>query len=180
MFLFSDLMTYKETFQLFPQMEYLSEVIFLDDITSNGYLAMAEGYLKRINTGKEIFMDDDQVLSKSLVEVRQRVKQQVFKSFYNSKMLQNIVSEECLTYGAAEFVFPDDDKLTGNIFAGNSGFSVVDPHLRQTLLNMPIEAAAVNKHRFGVYLELFRFIYDILGMHLAIRKSYLETFLTKS
>ena len=32
-FLFSDLMSYKETFQLFPQFEYLCEVLFLDDLT---------------------------------------------------------------------------------------------------------------------------------------------------
>jgi hypothetical protein len=37
----------------------------------------------------------------------------------------------------------------------------------------------MNKHRFGMYLELFRFLYEFLAMHLTIRKTYLETFLKK-
>ena len=36
----------------------------------------------------------------------------------------------------------------------------------------------MNKHRFG-NLELFRFLYEFLAMHLTIRKTYLETFLKK-
>ena len=33
-------------------------------------------------------------------------------------MLKHTIAEETAGYGAAEFVFPDDEKLTGNIFAG--------------------------------------------------------------
>ena len=43
-----------------------------------------------------------------------------------------------------------------------------------------MEVAALSKHRFGMFLEVFRFIYDLLGMHLSLRKAYCETFLGKT
>ena len=33
-FLFSDLMTYKEVIQLYPQLEYICDVVFMDDLTN--------------------------------------------------------------------------------------------------------------------------------------------------
>ena len=45
-------------------------------------------------------------------------------------MLENTVSEETLSFRAAEFVFPNKDKISGNVFAGDGGFSVSDPQLR--------------------------------------------------
>jgi hypothetical protein len=78
-------------------------------------------------------------------------------------------------------VFADSKQLTENLFNGKIGgsFSVADPNFRQTLLNMPVERQTLNKHRFGMFMELFRFLYDFLAMHLTIRKTYLETFLNK-
>ena len=55
----------------------------------------------------------------------------------------------------------------------------MDKDLRLTLLNMPLEVTTLNKHRFGMFLELFRFLYDLIGMHLSIHKAYFETFITK-
>ena len=43
-----------------------------------------------------------------------------------------------------------------------------------------MEVAALSKHRFGMFLEVFRFVYDLLGMHLSLRKAYCETFLEKT
>ena len=42
-----------------------------------------------------------------------------------------------------------------------------------------MDITALGKHRFGMFLEVFRFIYDLLGMHLQIRKAYVDTFLSK-
>lgn len=39
-FNFTDLTTYKELFQLFPQFEYLTEVMFFDDLSQFGYKAL--------------------------------------------------------------------------------------------------------------------------------------------
>lgn len=61
-FLFSDLMSYKETFQLFPQLEYMCEVMFLDDITSQGYLETANAFLARSNISSEL-INEKNVLS---------------------------------------------------------------------------------------------------------------------
>ena len=47
---------------------------------------------------------------------------QWLKSFYSLKMQRHYSFEPTLGYGAAEFLFPDDDKLTGNVFAGPGGF----------------------------------------------------------
>lgn len=57
-FLFSDLMTYKETFQLFPQLEYACEVMFLEDMTPQGYQVTAENFLARSNIAPELLGDD--------------------------------------------------------------------------------------------------------------------------
>lgn len=56
-FLFSDLMSYKETFQLFPQLEYLCEVMFLDDITTQGYLETASNFQVRSNIAPSLMKD---------------------------------------------------------------------------------------------------------------------------
>lgn len=45
---------------------------------------------------------------------------------------------------------------------------------------MPIELGFMGKHRFAMFLEVFRFLYDLLSLHMQIRKSYYETFKAKS
>ena len=45
---------------------------------------------------------------------------------------------------------------------------------------MPLEVSVLNKHKYGVLLEVFRHLYELISMHLSIRKSYYETFLAKS
>lgn len=46
-------------------------------------------------------------MSKSFVEVRNRVKQLLLKSYYSQSMLRFTVREEYLIHGASEFVFND-------------------------------------------------------------------------
>lgn len=48
------------------------------------------------------------------------------------------------------------------------------------VLNLPLEVTVLNKHKYGVMLEVFRHLYELISMHLSIRKSYYETFLAKS
>lgn len=55
-----------------------------------------------------------------------------------------------------------------------------DPDLTQILLNLPLEVTALNKHRFGLFYEVTKFLFDLMSMHLSSRKSYYETFLAKS
>ena len=89
---------------------------------------MADSFLARSNIAEDML--GDQVLAKSLCEIRNTVKRKWMESFYSRKMLENTVSEETLSYGAAEFVFPDKGKVIGNIFEGDGGFTVTDNQLR--------------------------------------------------
>ena len=82
-------MSYKETFQLFPQLEYLCEVLYLDDLTPNGYLVTADNFLARSNIAKEL-INEEQVLSKSLRKVHVDVLELLMNSFYSPKMKENI------------------------------------------------------------------------------------------
>lgn len=88
--------------------------------------------------------------------------------------------EENQTWSASEFIFSHADKINSNIFSGDSGFVVADPALRQSLFNMPMDVATTNKHRFAMFLEVFRFLYDLISMHYTMRKAYYETFLMKA
>lgn len=45
---------------------------------------------------------------------------------------------------------------------------------------MPLEVTVMNKHRFGIFMEVTKFLFDLMSMHLSSRKSYYETFLAKS
>jgi hypothetical protein len=100
----------------------------------------------------------------------------LLKTYYSKQMLRYTMREEFTVHGAAEYVFSDSDTLTLNIYKDSKSFSVFDESMQQTLLNMPIGVASVNKHRFGVFIEVSKFIYDLLSMHLSSRKSYYETF----
>ena len=180
-FLFSDLMSYKEVFQLFPQLEYLCEVLFLDDLTPQGYHATADAFLERSNIARELQGQADVgVLSKSLYKVHTDVLELLLSSFYSNKMKENISWEVGPGHARCQFVFPDKDKLSGNVFAGAGGFTVADSEFRQTLFNMPVELGFMGKHRFAMFLEVFRFVYDLLSMHMQTRKRYYETFKAKS
>jgi hypothetical protein len=95
-------------------------------------------------------------------------------------MLKFTIVEPYHTRGASEFIFNDQDKLNGNIYLDSRGYQIADPDLTQTLLNMPIEVTMLNKHRFGIFCEVTKFLYDLLSMHLSSKKSYFETFLAKS
>ena len=101
-------------------------------------------------------------------------------SFYSSKMKANSNWENGPGYGRCHFVFPDKEKLTGNVFAGSGGFQVCDNEFRQTLFNTPVELGFMGKHRFAMFLEVFRFVYDLMHMHTQVRHAYYETFLAKS
>ena len=84
-------MSYKEVFQLFPQLEYLCEVLFLDDLTPQGYHVTADAFLERSNIARELQGQGDVgVLSKSLYKVHTDVLELLLSSFYSNKMKENI------------------------------------------------------------------------------------------
>jgi hypothetical protein len=58
---------------LFPQLEYSCEVLYMEDLTQQDYLDMTNLFLFRQNVTEE-FYENDMAYSKSLLEVRNRVK----------------------------------------------------------------------------------------------------------
>ena len=153
--------------------------MFLDDLTPDGYKFTADLFLERSNVFQDL-IDEKHLLSQCLIRVHKDVLELLLGSFYSDKMKENISWESGPGYGRCQFVFPDKEKLTGNVFAGSGGFQVTDNEFRQTLFNMPVEIGFMGKHRFAMYIEVFRYIYDLLSMHMSIRKAYYETFLAKS
>jgi hypothetical protein len=139
---------------------------------------MVDSFLARSKLG--IAMEaNEQGVGKAMREMRDKIRRQLTVSFYSNKMLKATLHEASINFAASEFIFPDDQKVTGNIFAGAGGFTVMDKDLRFTLMNLPLEISTLNKHRFGLFLELFRYLYDLIGMHLSIHKAYYETFMAK-
>jgi hypothetical protein len=178
-FNFTDLTSYKELFQMYPQFEYLTEVMFFDDLSPLGYRAMVDSFLGRSKLDI-IDYNDHADIATAMFTVRDKVRQQLSRSFYSQKMLRASVNELCVNFGATEFIFPNDQKVTGNIFVSPSGFHVMDKDMRNTFMNMPLQMWALNKHRYGMFLQLFRYLYDLISMHLSIHKAYYETFIAKT
>ena len=153
--------------------------MFLDDMTAQGYTVMADNFLHRSKIDRELITPEQQ-LSKVMQKLHQDVREALLNTFYSSNMKENISWESSPSFARIQMVFPDKQKLTGNIFAGSGGFNIIDNRFRQTLFNMPIELGFMGKHRFAMFLEVFRFLYDLLSLHMQIRKSYYETFKAKS
>jgi hypothetical protein len=70
----------------------------------------------------EEIQGDDQQFGKALVEVRNKVKQQVLKNYYSPAMLRYTMREEYHTSGASEYIFNDGDKLQLNIYTDSKGY----------------------------------------------------------
>lgn len=97
-------------------MEYLCEVLFIDDLTPLDYQEMTNTFLHRSNVQEE--SDGRKAeLAISFVEVRKTIKEKLLKTFYSPKMLSNCVYELGKSRGFAEFIFTDPDLINGNIFA---------------------------------------------------------------
>ena len=90
-------------------------------MTPNGYLTTADHFLARSNVFQDL-IGTEQILSKSLRKVHTDVLELLLNSFYSDKMKENISWESGPGYGRCQFVFPDKEKLTGNVFAGAGGF----------------------------------------------------------
>jgi hypothetical protein len=60
-------------------------VMFLEDMTPQGYQVMADNFLARSNIAPEL-IGDEQLLSKSLNQVHTDIMDQFKHSFYSAKM----------------------------------------------------------------------------------------------
>lgn len=153
--------------------------MFFDDLSPVGYRVMIDSFLTRSKLDILDYSDPADI-STAMFTVRDKIRQQLLRSFYSQNMLKFSINEKCINFGASEFIFPSFEKSDGNIFVTPSGFHVMDKDMRNTFMNMPLQVWALNKHRYGMFLQLFRYIYDLIGMHLSIHKAYYETFIAKT
>ena len=92
---------------MIPQLEYMCDIMFLDDLNNAGYQAMTDSFLQRSNIMEDLQQDDNNSLNKALNEVRNFIDIQWRKAFYSTKMLQFTSHEETPGVSAQKFVFPD-------------------------------------------------------------------------
>ena len=62
----------------------------------------------------------------------------------------------------------------------DGNFTLTDPYHRQYNYNLPVVIGSLYRSRFIMYLELFRFLYDFMGLGIMVRKNYYEAFLRKA
>jgi soluble cytochrome b562 len=94
-------------------------------------------------------------------------------------MLRFASTEELFTSSLTEFIYSNEDKMNGFLF-GDGNFRLEDPYHRQYNYNLPLSIIALYKTRYGMFLELFRYLYDFMAMGLSIRINYYEAFLRKA
>ena len=94
-------------------------------------------------------------------------------------MLKNTCTEELLATSLTEFIFSTEEKLNGYMFA-DGNFDIKDPCHRQYNYNLPVDISTLYKARYVMFLELFRYLYDLMALGLVVRRNYYEAFLRKA
>lgn len=93
--------------------------------------------------------------------------------------MKNYANEKYMNGQGMEAIFPNEKKTHFYLF-DDGNFKVYDPLLKQVHYNMRAELNLVQKGRYIMYLEVFRFLYDFLSLSLSIRKNYYQTFIQKT
>lgn len=94
-------------------------------------------------------------------------------------MLKYTGSEEYMQNAITEFVFTTEEKLNGYMY-GDGNFTLKDPYHRQYNYNLPVNIATLYRSRYVMFLELFRYLYDFMGLGIMVKKNYYEAFLRKA
>ena len=178
-FMINDMQTYHEWFSLFPGLETKCDVMFVDDLHTEGYRSLTGTFLERSKIDEDMEDDDKTNLIKSMVEAKEIAKKKIFDNFYTQEALRNIAYDKYLNGQGVETVYPNEQKAHFYMFE-DGHFKVYDPLLKQVNYNLRAELHLVMKARYLMYLEVFRFLYDFLSLNLSIRKNYYETFIKKT
>lgn len=178
-FMINDLQTYHEWFSLFPGLETKCDVLFLDDLTTEGYHGLTRTFLERSKIDEDMEEEEKTNLVKSMVQAKEVAKNKIFDNFYTEAALKNYVVDEYLNGQGMETVHANERKAHFYML-DDGNFKVYDPLLKQVNYNLRAELGLVMKSRYIMYLEVFRFLYDFLSLNLSIRKNYYETFINKT
>lgn len=128
-FMVSDMQTYQEWFSLFPGLESKCDVMFLDDLTKDGYRSLARAFLERTNLDEDIEEDEKSSLVESLVHIKEIVKGKVFDLFYSQDALRYYVHDDFLNGHGAETLYPSERKVHFSLLE-DGNFKVQDPLLK--------------------------------------------------
>ena len=172
-----DMQSYFEWVGLFPQMEYMFEVAYMDDLSNEGYKQVTQAYLSNRESDNSIFAEAK--LTSAIVELKQLVKNNVLQSFYSPQMLKHTSSDDYMVTSITEFIMASDTKLNGYLFSDGL-FDLSDPHHRTYHYSLSVPTTALNLSRFISFLELFRYLFDYLSLSLLVRRNYYEAFLRKA
>jgi len=181
-FLVNDMQTYHEWFSLFPGLETKCDVMFVDDLTTEGYHSLTRAFLERTKIDEDMEDDEKTNLVKSIVQAKEIARDKVLANFYNFNREADGAHHVCDAYlngQGAETVYPNQQKAHFAMLE-DGHFKVYDPLLKQINYNLRAELGCVMKARFIMFLEVFRFLYDFLSLNLSIRKNYYETFINKT
>lgn len=91
-FLIDDFQTYYEWVSLFPSLETLCEVTFVDELNSEGYKRYTQQFFAARASENNLFQESK--LQSAIVELRQIVKNSVANMFYSPQMLKYTVSDD--------------------------------------------------------------------------------------
>lgn len=172
-FMVSDMQTYHEWISLFPGLETKCDVMFMDDLSKEGFSHLTKTYLERSKMEEDVTEEEKKHLVNSLVLAKEKVKDQIFQVFYNAEVKSpgRLMFKEFFNGRGVETVFPDDRKANFYMLE-NGAFKVYDPMLKQIDYNLRAELTLVQMSGYIMYLEVFRFLYDFLSLNLSIRKNY--------
>ena len=174
-----DLATYFDWVTLYPALEAMCEVIYMDEMSNEGYKQLTQSFFQVRGTDNSIFQE--QKLFSALVELRTLVKNNIISTFYTPSMLKHTGSEEFNILSLTEFIHGCDTKLNSFLYNDGMHFHPSDPnHNRQFHYNLPVKVSNLYVSRHIMFLDLFRYLYDFLALGLMVRKNYYEAFLRKA
>jgi hypothetical protein len=92
----NDLQTYHEWFSLFPGLETKCDVMFLDDLTTEGYKGLTTTFLERSKIDEDMAEAEKTSLVMCMVEARVVTWKKMFAVFYSAAARNNHVVDEYL------------------------------------------------------------------------------------
>ena len=178
-FIINYLKTYHEWFSQFPGLETKCDVMFLDDLMTEGFASLTRTFLERAKIDEDMEEEEKGRLVKSMVKAKEVAKDRMKDYFYTEAAWKNYAWEEYLNGQGMETVHANERKAHF-FMLGDGNFKVYDPLLKQVNYNLRAELGLVMKARYIMFLEVFRFLYDFLSLNLSIRRNYYETFINKT
>ena len=125
----NELQTYYEWVSLFPGLESKCDVMFMEDLSSDGFKQVTKQFLERCKIDEDMEEEERTNLVKSMIYAKETVKAKIFENFYNADYLKNYSNEEYLNGQGVEYIYPNEKKNHFFLF-DDANFNVYDPILK--------------------------------------------------